>query len=174
MKFPAALSIASTLADVRRVGLFADVSTPALLAAMWANASGESNFNPAIVGDSGNSVGLFQCNMRAGLGKGHTAAQLADGRYNAAVVLAEALRLWNGDAPHAVPSAPRASAYALTDWWCRYIERPADPDLRSWQRVRWLQLAGIPDGCGFTDLARALGSTVETTPGASSLVRGVS
>jgi len=94
-----------------------------LLQAMVANAYAESLLSPTAVGDNGWSVGLFQCNMKAGAGRGHSKAALVDPRYNTGVILGELvaaqdrfrLVLQRGTTP-----------LELTKLFSTYVERPAD------------------------------------------------
>ena len=60
----------------------------ATIAAALVNAYMESGLSSTTRrGDSGNSVGLFQANMKAGAGKGYTAEQLQDPTFNTKVIL---------------------------------------------------------------------------------------
>jgi hypothetical protein len=155
-----AIAITRTLVWAHQLGAFPGVALCDLLLAAWANASAESQFNPGAVGDNGNSIGLFQCNMKGGLGRGHSRTQLMDPEYNTLVLAQEAARLWS--------TSPRTGAYRLTDWWCRELERPSDPDLRSAQRQAFLRQVPVPEVAGFTDCMAVL-LRLETLPSAGGI-----
>ena len=111
-----------------------------------ANAWAESQFNPRAAGDGGWSIGLWQCNRRAGLGKPYSVAQLQDPVFNLDVVANEAQRL-------GLPAKLRAGM-SISDaaaWFCANVERPSDIPGQS--RIR----AGHADA-----FARQLGHTGQT------------
>ena len=97
------------------------VPTVGLWCPVMANAWAESGFDPLAAGDSGWSIGLWQCNRRAGLGRGYTVAQLQDPVFNLDVVANEAQRL-------GFPAKLRAGMTIATAaaWWCAAVERPSD------------------------------------------------
>lgn len=55
----------------------------------------ESGGRPNVLGDNGQSVGLFQLNMNGGQGTGYSPAQLADPLFNAQVASAAIASAWN-------------------------------------------------------------------------------
>ena len=95
----------------------------ALALAAVANAYAESALKPDAVGDNGWSIGLFQCNRKAGAGVGHTVENLNQPRYNTVVILRETLAqravftdlLLLGTTPETLAAA-----------FSTYVERPAD------------------------------------------------
>lgn len=103
-----------------------------LFCGLAGNAWQESGFDADAVGDSGWSIGVFQCNRKAGLGRGHTVQQLQDPRYNTDVVLTQAARL----------GVRRRIAEGMTiadfaRWFCINVERPADMAAKAEQRAAY-------------------------------------
>lgn len=95
---------------------FSDVQARAAIA----NAYQESRFNPKAAGDGGNSIGLFQANMKGGEGRGHTKENLMDPEYNTDVIINAAKR-----------SSNFTNATSLEDavkYFTKEVEIPADKD----------------------------------------------
>jgi uncharacterized protein (TIGR02594 family) len=86
-----------------------------------ANAIQESTLDPSqITGGREESIGLFQCNRKGGLGQGFTVDQLKDPDTNIAIILNEARR--------AKPFCSASSLEAAMDAFVRFVERPANTD----------------------------------------------
>lgn len=99
----------------------------AIIAAAIVNAHAESGLNPRAVGDNGDSVGLFQLNIR-GLGAGMTTEARMDPRVNTEVI-ARALRGSTGAPVMAAYNAGERSVPVLTGLFTKYVERPARADI---------------------------------------------
>jgi uncharacterized protein (TIGR02594 family) len=85
-----------------------------------ANAICESGLDPSqITGGREESIGLFQCNRKGGLGQGFTVDQLKDPETNIKIILAAAR--------NAKAFCSASSLAAAMDAFVRQVERPADP-----------------------------------------------
>jgi tail lysozyme len=95
-----------------------------------ANAIAESALDPnAEVNNSlEHSVGLFQLNIGAGLGRGHSAAQLKDPATNIAIIIAETQKF------DAFKNA--SSLFDAVDVFVRKVERPANPGSQVQKRAK--------------------------------------
>lgn len=142
-------ALAAIAAIVPRIRQWADawgVPAVGLWCILAGNAWAESRFDPRAAGDSGWSIGLWQCNRRAGLGRPYTVAQLQDPVFNLDVVMNEARRLGLYQLIHGGASIADATA-----WFTRNVERPDHTDEKARER------AGYADG-----FARQLGHTGAT------------
>lgn len=85
-----------------------------------ANAIAESSLNPMAVNATAteHSVGLFQLNMKGGLGQGHTEQQLQDPGTNISIILGECQKF-----PSLLAAPDTATANEI---FVAQIERPAD------------------------------------------------
>ena len=95
-------------------------------AAAIVNAIAESALNPAIAGDGGKSVGLFQLHERGG-GKGMSVAQRQDPRLNTRRIIEETRR-GQGIAFQRAISAGERDVGKLAGIFAYYVERPADQE----------------------------------------------
>ena len=93
-------------------------------AAAIVNAIAESALNPAIAGDGGKSVGLFQLHERGG-GKGMSVRQRQDPRLNTRRIIEESRR-GQGIAFQQAVSAGERDIGKLAGIFAYYVERPAD------------------------------------------------
>jgi hypothetical protein len=101
----------------------AGFGAPQQIAAV-ANAIAESGLNPSATGDGGVSIGLFQMNQKAGLGKGHSVKELSDPDRNITIMLdyIKSLEPRSGfRAAHSISNA--------VSIFVRRFERPRFPDL---------------------------------------------
>jgi hypothetical protein len=87
--------------------------------ALHAIALAESGGNPNAIGDNGNSIGLFQNNMYAGRGFGHTKEQLLDPEYNTRLAAKDLINHYN----KAKNLGYKGSDIAV--YMSRYGQRPA-------------------------------------------------
>lgn len=111
------------------------VTTFTLLCMLFANAWGESGFDPGAwrrEPDGRVSFGVFQCLTPGGAGEGHAPDKLVQTWYSTAVILQEAER-----ASKAVPCP--SDPMAAVAWFVRYVERPADWSVRAAERQAWLK-----------------------------------
>lgn len=104
-----------------------------LTMAMVANAIAESNLDPAVKGDSGLSIGLFQCHTTRGAGRGHSVQNLQNPRYNTAVILQELV-----DQLPAFRQALRSgtTGVELTRMFSTLVERPLNQPSEEERRER--------------------------------------
>ena len=79
----------------------------------------ESSFNPGAKGDQGRSIGLFQNNIVAGRGKGHTEEDLLDPEYNTRLAANDLIKYYNQGKKLGLSGAQLASYVS------RYGQRPA-------------------------------------------------
>ena len=95
-----------------------------------ANAIAESALNPRAEVNNAleHSVGLFQLNIRGGLGTGHGADELKDPAKNIAIIIAETKRF------DAFKNA--TSMFDAVDVFVRKVERPASPGTQVQKRVK--------------------------------------
>lgn len=129
------------------------------IAAAIVNAYAESGLNTSAVGDSGNSIGLFQLNMPKGAGRGHSAQELKDPRKNTEIILSV-----ERSAISKIEDAVRAGAglTQVTALWTKLVERPkyvtADMAKRQAMALRLYPL-GVPlEGGGYSDTAPRVGA----------------
>jgi len=148
-----ARTIESVLAD-------AGISDTTIAAAV-VNAYAESGLNASAVGDSGNSIGLFQLNMPKGAGRGHSAQELKDPRKNAEIILSV-----ERSAISKIEDAVRAGAglAAATALWTKLVERPknvvSDMAKRQALALRLYPL-GVPlAGGGYSDTVPRVGALI--------------
>ena len=118
----------------------------ATIAAALVNAYMESGLSSTTKrGDSGNSVGLFQANMKAGAGKGYTAEQLQDPTFNTGVILKVEKRAIDRIEAEVRNGADFVTATGLFTQW---VERPKYKDTTDkWKReakAKVLFPSGIP------------------------------
>ena len=118
----------------------------ATIAAALVNAYMESGLSSTTKrGDSGNSVGLFQANMKAGAGKGYTAEQLQDPTFNTGVILKVEKRAIDKIEAEVRNGADFVTATGLFTQW---VERPRYKDTTDkWKReakAKVLFPSGIP------------------------------
>ena len=118
----------------------------ATIAAALVNAYMESGLSSTTKrGDSGNSVGLFQANMKAGAGKGYTAEQLQDPTFNTKVILKVEKRAIDKIEAEVRNGADFVTATGLFTQW---VERPKYKDTTDkWAReakAKVLFPSGIP------------------------------
>ena len=118
----------------------------ATIAAALVNAYMESGLkSDTRRGDSGNSVGLFQANMKAGAGKGYTAEQLQDPTFNTGVILKVEKRAIDKIEAEVRNGADFVTATGLFTQW---VERPRYKDTTDkWTReakAKVLFPSGIP------------------------------
>ena len=118
----------------------------ATIAAALVNAYMESGLSSTTKrGDSGNSVGLFQANMKAGAGKGYTAEQLQDPTFNTGVILKVEKRAIDKIEAEVRNGADFVTATGLFTQW---VERPKYKDTTDkWKReakAKVLFPSGIP------------------------------
>lgn len=118
----------------------------ATIAAALVNAYMESGLSSTTKrGDSGNSVGLFQANMKAGAGKGYTAEQLQDPAFNTGVILKVEKRAIDKIEAEVRNGADFVTATGLFTQW---VERPKYKDTTDkWTReakAKVLFPSGIP------------------------------
>lgn len=118
----------------------------ATIAAALVNAYMESGLSSTTKrGDSGNSVGLFQANMKAGAGKGYTAEQLQDPTFNTKVILKVEKRAIDKIEAEVRNGADFVTATGLFTQW---VERPKYKDTTDkWKReakAKVLFPSGIP------------------------------
>jgi hypothetical protein len=118
----------------------------ATIAAALVNAYMESGLSSTTKrGDSGNSVGLFQANMKAGAGKGYTAEQLQDPTFNTKVILKVEKRAIDTIEAEVRNGADFVTATGLFTQW---VERPKHKDTTDkWKReakAKVLFPSGIP------------------------------
>lgn len=110
----------------------AGYSLPVTAAAV-VNAYAESGLNPLAIGDSGNSVGLFQLNIR-GAGAGMSVAQRQDATTNARTLLA---RERPALAQVTLLAQSGASLGQLAAAFAKYVERPRYPDAEGVKRAAY-------------------------------------
>ena len=118
----------------------------ATIAAALVNAYMESGLSSTTKrGDSGNSVGLFQANRKAGAGKGYTAEQLQDPTFNTGVILKVEKRAIDRIEAEVRNGADFVTATGLFTQW---VERPQYKDTTDkWKReakAKVLFPSGIP------------------------------
>ena len=97
-----------------------------------ANAKGESGLNPDAIGDSGNSVGLFQLNIY-GAGHGLSVEYRKDPENNVKTIIERELTAatkW-GAKFRDVAHSPAATVGDVTEAFCRFVERPKNLDADS-------------------------------------------
>lgn len=92
--------------------------------AMVCNAYKESSLDPTAIGDSGNSVGLFQLHQNGG-GRGLTVEQRKNPETNTLRIISE-LRDAERNTAAKAALARCYSPSDLTAWFSTYVERPAD------------------------------------------------
>lgn len=117
---------------VEREFTAAGYSLPVTAAAV-VNAYAESGLNPLSIGDSGNSVGLFQLNIR-GAGAGMSVAQRQDATTNARTLLA---RERHALAQVVLLAQSGASLGQLAAAFAKYVERPRYPDAEGVKRAAY-------------------------------------
>lgn len=118
-----------------------------LAAVLLANAWAESRLNPRAVGDGGASLGLFQLNTAAGVGKSFLAAHpelvrddLFDPGVNTDGILSAMAK-----SSSTLDRLRSGTLAEVTDRFVRYVERPADVDARSLERQAYAEhFAGVP------------------------------
>ena len=118
----------------------------ATIAAALVNAYMESGLSSTTKrGDSGNSVGLFQANMKAGAGKGYTAEQLQDPTFNTKVILQVEKRAIDRIEAEVRNGADFVTA---TGRFTQWVERPQYKDTTDkWKReakAKVLFPSGVP------------------------------
>jgi hypothetical protein len=95
-----------------------------------ANAIAESSLNPKeeVNNAQEHSVGLFQLNIKGGLGSGHTPAQLKDAATNIDIIINEAKKF------DAFKNA--TSLFSAVDVFVRNVEKPANPGNETQKRAK--------------------------------------
>lgn len=101
-----------------------------LYCALAGNAWQESAFDADAVGDSGWSIGVFQANRKAGLGRGHSIESLSVPEYNTDVLMKEASRLGMASYIRSGATVEQVAA-----WFCRNVEKPANVEVKAAERA---------------------------------------
>lgn len=118
-----------------------------LFCALGGNAWQESQFDEDAVGDSGWSIGVFQANRKAGLGRGHSIESLSDPKYNTDVVMKEADRLGFRQLIQSGATIEEAAR-----WFCINVERPANATVKAEERAAYA--ASLAKQFGHTGATR--------------------